>query len=116
MACAGRDRRSGRRGAGRDDADGNGGYAHGRPCVGQRTPVVLTIVAANALNVALNWVFIFGHLGAPALGVAGSAISTLVSRWTMFVMLLVLSWRELRPHLAAIDPASFARAPLWRML
>src|SRR5438105_4565875 len=84
--------------------------------IGRLTPVVLTIVAANALNVALNWIFIFGHLGAPALGVAGSAISTLVSRWTMFVMLLVLSWRELRPHLAAIDPASFARAPLWRML
>lgn len=84
--------------------------------IGRLTPVVLTIVAANALNVALNWVFIFGHLGAPALGVAGSAISTLVSRWMMFVMLLMLSWSELRPHLAAIDPMSFARAPLWRML
>jgi len=84
--------------------------------IGRLTPVVVTIVVANLLNAALNWVFIFGHLGAPSLGVAGSAISTLVSRWMMFVMLLALSWKELRPHLAAIDPAIFARDPLWRML
>jgi MATE family multidrug resistance protein len=84
--------------------------------IGRLAPVVLTIVAANLLNAGLNWVFIFGHLGAPALGVAGSAISTLVSRWAMFLMLLWLSWKELRPHLGALDRASLAPEPLRRML
>ena len=44
-------------------------------------PIVWTIALANALNAVLNWVFVYGHLGSPALGVAGSAIATAISRW-----------------------------------
>lgn len=33
-----------------------------------------------ALNAGLNWVFIFGHLGMPPMGLTGSGISTLTSR------------------------------------
>lgn len=32
------------------------------------------------INVFFNWVFIFGNLGAPALGVKGAAVATLISR------------------------------------
>ena len=32
------------------------------------------------LNAALNWVLIYGHLGAPALGLTGAGLSTLLSR------------------------------------
>lgn len=32
------------------------------------------------LNAALNWIFIYGHLGVPALGLTGAGISTLLSR------------------------------------
>ncbi len=38
------------------------------------------MLAGVALNAALNWVFIYGHLGAPALGLTGAGISTLLSR------------------------------------
>jgi MATE family multidrug resistance protein len=38
------------------------------------------MLAGVALNAALNWVFIYGHLGVPALGLTGAGISTLVSR------------------------------------
>lgn len=40
-------------------------------------------------NVFLNWVLIFGKLGAPALGVQGAAIATLISRIVEFVAMLI---------------------------
>src|SRR5579862_1547032 len=41
-------------------------------------PMMATL-GANVLNIALNWVFIFGNLGAPKLGVAGAALATSIS-------------------------------------
>ena len=76
--------------------------------IARLAPIVVTIIAANVLNAGLNWVLIFGHLGAPPLGVAGSALATLVSRWAMCLVLLGLAWRELRPYVANPDPASLA--------
>jgi MATE family multidrug resistance protein len=79
-------------------------------------PIVWTVAAANLSNAALNWVFIYGHLGSPALGVAGSAIATAVSRWLMAVMLLVVAWRELEPHLVPLRRDVAQRAALTAML
>ena len=60
-------------------------------------PIVWTVVVANLTNAGFNWVFVYGHLGSPALGVPGSAIATAISRWVMFLLLLVVSRRELEP-------------------
>lgn len=50
--------------------------------------VALAIVVANLANLALNWVFIGGHLGMPALGAVGSALSTSLVRVGLAVLLL----------------------------
>ena len=45
-----------------------------------RTQIPLwTTLGANLVNVALNAIFIFGHLGAPRMGVAGAALGTALS-------------------------------------
>lgn len=41
---------------------------------------MLSSSAGLAVNIGLNWVLIFGHLGAPRLGAAGAAIATLIAR------------------------------------
>jgi putative MATE family efflux protein len=41
------------------------------------------------VNVSLNWVLIFGNLGAPALGIRGAAIATLVAR-IMEALLMII--------------------------
>lgn len=42
-----------------------------------------------ALNVSLNWILIFGKLGAPALGVQGAAIATLITRIVECIIVVV---------------------------
>ena len=51
-------------------------------------PMYATLLA-NVLNVAINYVLIFGKFGFPQLGIVGAAVGTLVSR---FVMLFFLWW------------------------
>src|SRR5262249_27672008 len=53
------------------------------------TPVVFTLVSANLVNVFGNWTLVYGHLGMPALGVAGSGWSTCISRVYMVVALAI---------------------------
>ena len=48
--------------------------------VGQVRVVTVTFVGANLLNWLGNWVLIYGKWGAPALGVRGSALSTVIAR------------------------------------
>ncbi|MCB1321246.1 MAG: MATE family efflux transporter [Leptospiraceae bacterium] len=40
---------------------------------------MLTLFSMHALNIFLNYVLIFGHLGAPALGTAGAGIASAIS-------------------------------------
>jgi multidrug resistance protein, MATE family len=78
--------------------------------------ILVTIVAANLLNAALNWVFVFGNLGAPAMGAAGSSLATTIGRWFMLIMLLSLTWGRLRHVLLPVDREALRAAPLWRTL
>ncbi len=73
----------------------------GRPWV----PMVI-MVADIGLNAFLNWVFVFGHLGSPALGLAGSGWATLVARLAAVVVLG--AWLQTARSFAAVREAPWA--------
>lgn len=55
----------------------------------ERTQVVMWVtVAGIPLNIALNWMLIFGNFGAPELGVRGAAIASLSVQMVQLVMLV----------------------------
>ncbi len=59
-------------------------------------PVMVVVLIANVVNAFANWVLIFGHLGAPALGAVGSAWATTISRVFMIVVLAGFTWMRAR--------------------
>ena len=69
----------------------------GRPWV-----PVLVIMSGVLLNILLNWVFIYGHCGAPRLGLTGAGISTLISRTMGSVV--IFAWLRYDPAMRSAWP------------
>jgi MATE family multidrug resistance protein len=70
-------------------------------------PIMIALVLANIVNVVFNWILIFGNLGAPAMGVRGSAWATVLARVMMAAMLfavIVRRERGRRPGLFETTP------------
>ena len=76
------------------------------------------MLAGVGLNAALNWVFIYGNLGVPALGLTGAGISTFVSRVLGAVVIFV--WLRRDPKVRAAWPqrwwGGYSRARFGEML
>ena len=66
--------------------------------------ILLTV--SGALNILLNYMLIFGKLGAPAMGCAGAAVATLMSRaFEVVVILGCMLWSKRLP----INPRLMAK-------
>ena len=61
-------------------------------------PVMITLVSANLVNLAGNWLLVFGNLGAPRMGTQGSGWATCISRIYLAVSLAVVVLKH-DPHL-----------------
>ena len=60
--------------------------------VGRTKPIMYTSVFALACNVFLNYVLMFGKLGAPALGVVGCGLASAITMW---LIAAALAWHML---------------------
>ena len=65
-----------------------------RECGKPVLPMVAGIIA-TCVNLVLNYILIFGHFGAPAMGVAGAAWATVLSRFAELGV--VALWTHLHP-------------------
>jgi len=80
-------------------------------------PIMIALAAANVVNLLGNWILIYGHVGAPAMGVRGSAWATVLARMMMAALLLVVILvreRGRRPGL--FETPLRVEAPLMRRL
>jgi multidrug resistance protein, MATE family len=59
-------------------------------------PVTFTLISANLINWGGNWALIYGHLGLPAMGLKGSAVSTCLARIYMAAVLIFFAWQHER--------------------
>ena len=60
---------------------------------GNTTLPMVTSIIAVFVNLVLNYVLIYGHFGAPAMGIRGAAVATVISRFVELI--IVVSW----PHI-----------------
>ena len=83
-------------------------------------PVVPMIAgfAATAVNLIGNYILIFGHFGAPAMGVAGAAVATVASRYVELI--IVMAWThghpEKNPYIKGVYRRIHIPAPLLRSI
>ena len=61
------------------------------------------------LNAFFNWIFIYGNLGFPVLGLLGAGLGTLLSR--VFLLLGYLSFLRFKPAYRSIEFFAMPRAP-----
>ena len=58
-----------------------------------RTPLVISVIA-TCINTFFNWVLIYGHFGAPALGVRGAALATVTARSIELLLYIIVCIRR----------------------
>lgn len=70
------------------------------------------LIGGNILNITGNWTLIYGHFGAPELGLIGAGLSTLCSRIVMaLAMMAVFKWRKkYRPYAQGFSEGKLNRA------
>ena len=61
---------------------------------GHATVPMVASWSAVGTNLCLNWVLIFGHLGAPAMGVRGAALATVIARFVELSICVIWSHRH----------------------
>ena len=85
-------------------------------------PIALALITANLLNVALDWLLIFGHswgrLSIPAMGVYGSGLATSIARLYMvgFIVAVLLTLDRKHGYGVRAMSRKFERKRLMRLV
>lgn len=57
--------------------------------IGRTRPIMYASVFSLVCNVFLNYVFMFGHFGAPALGAVGCGLASAITMWLLMFVLVI---------------------------
>ncbi len=74
-------------------------------------PPMIAILIGNVLNIFLNYVLIYGKLGAPALGVAGAGYATLITRIVIVIIIIGICyrWKNLWEYIAGSNFSRYSK-------
>ncbi len=81
-------------------------------------PILVGVVVMNVVNAVGNWAFVYGRLGAPALGIVGSAYATLGARvaLALFLWAVIVRRERHRPSGLHDVPVVVDVARMWRLV
>jgi putative MATE family efflux protein len=60
--------------------------------IGRTRVHLVAAIVMNVFNVVMCWVFIFGHLGAPAMGGPGAGLAAFLATWVGLGVMVVYGW------------------------
>jgi multidrug resistance protein, MATE family len=86
--------------------------------LGNTRIALVVVMAANVLNIALNYILIYGHLGFPAYGLEGAGYATFISRIFMAVAIAVYLFYhpQFRKYREGFRPGGYVNALFRKML
>lgn len=70
--------------------------------IGKTFVHMVSAIIMNVLNVALCWIFIFGNLGAPRMGIGGAGLAGFISTWVGLLVMVV--WAALGAYRRTYAP------------
>jgi MATE family multidrug resistance protein len=79
--------------------------------INQTRPVMVLAFVALAINAVFNWILIYGHLGAPAMGGAGCGWATAIGMWVSLA--LFAAWTAWAPAYRPYALWHSWRRPTW---
>ena len=81
-------------------------------------PGMIISLVGIGVNIILNLLFLNGYWGAPKMGIDGSALATLLTRWAMFLVLLgwIFFAKQTRPYIADFSIFRIRKGVIFKFL
>ena len=85
---------------------------------GMTTVPMIASVSAVLTNLVLNYVLIFGHFGAPVMGIRGAALATVISRFVELAIMVIWTHRNPKknPFIVGAYRSAYIPAPLLKSI
>ncbi|MFI3292641.1 MAG: MATE family efflux transporter [Rikenellaceae bacterium] len=86
--------------------------------LGDTKTAMWCIIISNIVNIALNWVLIYGHLGFSEMGALGAGIATMISKTLTPILLLIYFFKgnKFTEYTSRFARVNFSKAHIIRLI